>query len=146
MKHLVPTLLIFIVLLFLTGCECYPVRKGIIVDEITHLPIENAQIQFGTSKTFSNMYGQFEISASSCNLKMTVTKDNYKPFGIKLTGKNEKTTIQIDNEINYKDLEKPKNLNSDSTSFLVVQAVVVNSVHFEYIGTTDSLKIYLKKK
>ena len=77
---------------------------------------------------------------------MTVTKDKYKPFGVKLTGKNEKTTIQIDNEINYKDLEKPKYLNSDSTSFLVVQAVVINSVHFEYTGTTDSLKIYLEKE
>ena len=146
MKHLVPTFLIITILLFLTGCECYPVRKGIIVDETTHLPIENAQIQFGTSKTFSNVNGEFEISASSCNLKMTVTKDKYKPFGVRLTGKNEKTTIQIDNEINYKDLEKPKYLNSDSTSLLVVQAVVVNSVHFEYIGTTENLKIYLEKK
>ena len=77
---------------------------------------------------------------------MAVTKEKYKPFGVKLTGKNEKITIQIDNEINYKDLEKPKYLNSDSTPFSVVQAVVINSVHFKYIGTTDSSKIYPEKE
>jgi hypothetical protein len=85
--------LIFIFSLVLAGFECYPVRKGIIIDEITHMPIMDAEIKFGSSTTLSNASGQFEISAEKCDPKMTITKKNYKPFGAYLSNKNDETTI-----------------------------------------------------
>ena len=109
------------------------------------MPIEHAQIKFGTAKTVSNSNGQFEISGSGCDLKLSATKDNYKPFAAKVTGKNNKINIELDSEIKYKDLDEPKYLNSDSSSYLVVEADNNNSVHFEFIGETDSMKIYLTK-
>jgi len=145
MKLFIKTLLIINSLAFLFGCECYPVRKGVIVDDLTHMPIANAQIQFGTSKTLSNINGQFEISSSGCDLKMIVIKDKYKPFAFNMSSKNKKTTIELDNEIKYKDLDKPKYLSSDSSSYLISKSYNNNSVHFEYMGTSDSIKIYLEK-
>ena len=145
MKLLIKLILFSTAFFFLTGCECFPVRKGIILDELTHLPIENAQIKFGTANTLSNNIGQFEISGSSCDLKLIVSKKNYKPFAAKLSTKNEKVKIELDDEIIYTDLDKPKYLKSDSLSYLVVEAENKNSVHFEFLGGTDSMKIYLTK-
>ena len=109
------------------------------------MPIKNAQIQLGESKALSNDSGRFEISTGGCNVKLTIAKYGYKSFVEKIISKNSKINIEIDNQINYKDLEKPKYLNSDSSSFLVVQAENMNSTHFEYFGTADSIKVYLTK-
>lgn len=146
MKNFLEVLLIFGWSLFLFGCECYPTQKGIIVDELTHMPISNALVKFGNSSTYSNTHGQFEASATGCDLKMTVSKENYKDFGVSMSTENGKLIIRIDNEYSYRKLDKPKYLNSDSTSFLVEESVQTNSNHFEYFGSSDSLKIYLEKR
>lgn len=145
MRNLGSYLLLFSFTLLLIGCECYPTRKGVILDQNTRLPIENAQIQFGSSQCLSDAQGHFEISANGCNLKLTVTKDGYKPFGARFSNNDNTISIEIDNEINYRDLEKPEYLNPDSTSFLKVRSTLMNSVHFEYLGETEGVKIYLNK-
>ncbi len=138
------TFTVYFIFIF-SSCECFPVTKGVIVDELTHMPIRNAQIQFGGSKTLSNEVGQFEISSGGCNIKLTIAKYRYKSFVEKITSQNGKINIELDDEIIEKDLDKPKYLNSDSSSYLVVQAYRNNSTHFEYFGTNDSIKVYLTK-
>ncbi|WP_419803407.1 hypothetical protein [Mucilaginibacter sp.] len=109
------------------------------------MPIKNAQIQLGESKALSNDSGRFEISTGGCNVKLTIAKYGYKNFVEKVISKNNKINIELDNEITFKDLDKPKYLNSDSSSSLVAQAENMNSTHFEYFGRADSIKVYLTK-
>ncbi len=146
MKNLAYYLVLFNFSLLLIGCECYPVRKGIILDERTHLPIENAEITFGSSKCLSDEKGQFEISGSGCDLKMTVRKMEYKPFSATFENKDNNILIEIDNESEYQDIEESEYLDSESATFSTVRSFSMNSVHFEYIGGTDSFVIYLKKE
>jgi hypothetical protein len=122
--HYMKPKLQIIFLLLIGGCECYPTTKGIIIDEATHIPIENAQIEFGITKTTSNNFGQFEISSSGCDVKLIVAKDKYKPFAVKVTSKNNKIKIEPADEL---------------------KAYNNNSVHFEFVRNTDSMKIYLTK-
>ena len=144
MKYFLNAIFIIASLFTVSGCECYPVEKGIILDETTHLPIENAQIKLGRSTVLSDKIGQFNISSSGCKLKLIITADGYKPFATKIMAKNNKISIETDNETTYIDLEKPEYLN-DSSTYLTSKLKYNNSTHFEYMGGSGSLKIYLSK-
>jgi hypothetical protein len=138
-KYAVATISLFLFL----GCECFPVEKGIVVDE-SNSPIKNAQVEFGNQKSLTDSIGRFEIAASGCNLKLIISKESYKSFIAKTSAKNSKINIELEDSKDYKDLNQPKYLNSDSSSYIVSKAHDKNSVHFEYIKY-DSLKIYLTK-
>lgn len=146
MNRLPLKILLFALLLCLASCECYPTIKGIILDEKTQMPIENAHAEFGNSKYVTDTKGQFEISDSGCDLKLIVTKNDYKPFGLKLSKKDDKLTFHIDKKIIYKDLDNLEEQKFERNTYLSVRTTMINSTHFEYLGESDGLIIYLEKR
>ena len=132
-----------LVFLLISGCECYPTQKGIILDEQTGLPIENARISFGLESFQTDEYGRFEAYCSQCHPKLIVSKFGYKPFKVKIESSSNQIRFEIDDNSTFVEYEKPIYLNADSTSSVIGDWKDHNSTHFEYGKDYDALKIYL---
>jgi len=94
-------LLIIIITLFLSGCECQINIKGQIISNSTGLPLEGVLIDLKRKnvKVISDKYGKFNLEhfGGCFDPLIQITKKGYKPFEIKFSNSDNLNTYKIKN-------------------------------------------------
>ena len=140
-------LLYFLLLFFLTGCDCFTVVKGRIISNETKLPITDATIELvGKNKIIkSDNKGQFKIeyvSGFCFDPNIRVISNTYKPFEITIRHSKHSKSFEVKSESEFIEYEKPFYPNPSKDSGFIT-GTWINSLSQNFAVYNDSLLIYL---
>ena len=101
-----------VTILLLQSCDCFVSVKGKIISNSTKQPIQGAIIEMvdKSESTKSDAEGYFSLSkqVGLCfGPQIKITKKNYKPFEMNLSGSNESKSYKVKSKQDFVDYDAP---------------------------------------
>jgi hypothetical protein len=131
----------------LIACDCYIHKSGFVLDTATNDPIPGALVKLDKLETFTDSTGYFlieRITGFCPKWELSVSKNGYKPFQLKIDLKRDHTIYKVLNQKEFEKFLHVRYLNEDSSNYIVGEWINLNSDSFTVVNS-DSIIIRLKK-